>query len=298
MRYVYGDILFAVNLLLDFALLWFIRRYGGFRARTWRLWLAAGAGAGYALLAVFPGWWGAAPVRLLVPVPLVLIAFAPQSLPGIVRAVALMYAGAFLYAGAALALAYCRQLLAAGPALAAPVIWWVPLLGALVGAVLFWYFWQHRNAAPAGPVCAVEISLGEATVTLRGLVDTGNQLRDPLGDLPVAVVECNAVAALLPPGLVAVYAAGHDEDFGRIGETLSGTALAPRARLVPFTSIGRQSGMLLGFRPDVIRIRAPKATCSHTGAVVCLYRGTLSHDRSYQALLHPDLARPLSEVSG
>lgn len=298
MRYVYGDVLFAINLVLDFALLWFIRRYSGLKARTWRLWLAAALGAAYALAAVYPGWWGTAAIRLLIPLPMVLVAFAPLAPPQIVRAVALMYAGAFLYGGAALAMAYCRQLLAAGPGLVTPVAWWMPIVGAMAGGALFWYFWQRRQAAASGPVCGIEISFNGATVTLTGLVDTGNQLRDPLGDRPVVIVECTALAPILPADLVAIYSNGQDEDFGRIGECISGTDLAPRTRLVPFTSIGRQSGMLLGFRPDLIRVHAPGATLSHAGAVVCLYRGLLAHDQEYQALLHPDLVRPPAEATG
>lgn len=296
MRYVYGDVLFAINIVLDFALLWFIRRYGGLHGKTWRLWLAAACGAGYALAAVYPGWWGSAPVRLLVPLPMVLTAFAPLSPPKVVRAVALMYAGAFLYGGAALAIAYCRQLLAAGPGLATPVAWWVPVSGVIAGGALFWYFWQRRQGSVNGPLCAVEITFGGASVALTGLVDTGNQLRDPLGDLPVVIAECGALAALLPGELVAAFAAGLDEDFGRVGECLSGTALAPRARLVPFTSIGRQSGMLLGFRPDSVNVTVQGTMLAHTAAVVCLYRGTLSHDHAYRALLHPDLAQPSAEI--
>lgn len=297
MRYVYGDVLFALNFVFDFALLWFIRRYGGLRAPTWRLWLAAGAGAGYALLTVFPGWWGSAPVRLLAPLPLMLVAFAPLSPAQAVRGLAFWYAGALLFGGAAFAIAYARQVLANGLGLAMPVPWWIPVAGAAAGACLFRYFWQRRQSAAAGPLCEIEIGLNGATVSLVGLVDTGNQLRDPLGDLPVVVAECDALARLLPAGLLAIYRAGQDEDLGRIGECLSGSALAPRLRLIPFTSVGRQSGILLGFRPDLIRVRASGATSAHTDAVVCLYRGTLAHDGTYQALLHPDLALPPADCA-
>jgi len=295
MRYIYGDVLFVLNGIFDFALLWFIRRYAGLRGPAWRLWLAAGAGAGYALLTVFPGWWDSAVVRLLVPLPLLLIAFAPLSPAQAVRGLAFWYVGALLFGGAAFAIAYARQVLANGLGLTVPVPWWVPVAGILAGACLFRCFWQRRQSVAVGPLCEVEIYLYGAAVSLVGLVDTGNQLRDPLGDLPVVVVECDALARLLPAQLFAIYRDGQDEDLGRIGECLSGSALAPRLRVIPFTSVGRQSGLLLGFRPDLIRVRASGTTSAHTDAVVCLYRGTLAHDGTYQALLHPDLALPATD---
>lgn len=292
MRYVYGDVLFLLNVVYDFALLYFIRRYSGLRAPVWRLWLAAAAGAAYALLAVFPGWWGGATVRLLVPLVLLLIAFAPLSPAQAMRGLALWYAGALLFGGASFAIAYVRQVAANSPGLTVPVPWWVPAIGVVAGAFLFRQFWQRRQSAGVGPLCEVEIEFNGTTVSLVGLIDTGNQLRDPLGDLPVVVAECAALARLLPAELIAIYRAGQDEDLGRLGDCLSGSALAPRMRVIPFTSVGRQSGLLLGFRPDLIRVRASGTTCSHTDAVICLYRGTLTHDGSYRALLHPDLALP------
>jgi stage II sporulation protein GA (sporulation sigma-E factor processing peptidase) len=299
MRYVYGDVLFLINLVLDFALLWFIRRYGGWRRPTWRLWLAAAFGAGYALLVVFPGPWAAWPVRLLVALPLLLIAFAPLSLPELARGVTLLYGGAFVYGGAALALTYLRQSLQTGWSLSRPVTWGLVAGGFLLGGFLFWCFWQRRSAAATtGPVCQVAIELSGRQAVLTGLVDTGNQLRDPIGDAPVLVVDYEAVAELLPAELAAVYSEGRDDDLDRIGGCLAGSSFATRVRLVPFTSIGRRNGILIGFRPDAVRVSLDGATLHHALTVVCLYGGRLSGERAYQALLHPDLIRPADRAAG
>jgi len=56
--------------------------------------------------------------------------------------------------------------------------------------------------------------------------------------------------------------------------------------MIPFNSIGKTSGMLIGFRPDQVMVGAKN---SRQDVVIGIYNDKLTPDGRYQALLSPDL---------
>ena len=74
---------------------------------------------------------------------------------------------------------------------------------------------------------------------LRVMIDTGNMLTDPLSGNPVIIVDRDALSEIVPK----------DADTGNI-EALS--SIIGGIRLIPFRSLGCESGILAGFRPDKV----------------------------------------------
>ena len=62
-----------------------------------------------------------------------------------------------------------------------------------------------------------------------------------------------------------------------------------RTRLIPFSSIGKENGMLLGFVPDHAEIRDDCGVRVLEKCVVGIYDRPLSKDKSYSALFNPYL---------
>jgi len=135
----------------------------------------------------------------------------------------------------------------------------------------------------------VIIRFGEKRLAVRALVDTGNQLRDPLTHRPVVVVEYEVLRPLLPPALRRGLEAGEEPDLGRLAQDLKGTPWATRIHLVPFTSIGRAHGVLVCFRPDEVVVVTGGRLVRVKDILVGIYRQRLSPQGNYRALLHPDI---------
>ena len=93
---------------------------------------------------------------------------------------------------------------------------------------------------------------------LMGLVDTGNFLTEPSTGLPVAIGEYEAVKDFFPP--------------------------AAQAKLlpVPYRSIGKEAGMLMGVKVQIQGDKIEKTEC-----ILALYRGKLSEDGDCQLILPP-----------
>ncbi len=187
---------------------------------------------------------------------------------------------------------------------------------------------RERSALASLEVeCRVVVS--GLAAEFSALVDTGNRLRDPLSDSPVVIVEYRAVGAILPPafdpaparrggraagaraararasgvrapedGEAFDPAGGGEEgpsdlddepDLGRLAAALGGSPWSARLRVIPFTSLGRSSGLLVGFRPDEFVVGRRGRAVRRTDVVVCVSPRPLSAEGTYRALVPPEV---------
>jgi len=165
--------------------------------------------------------------------------------------------------------------------------WGFPLALLFWGLVGRWTWASFRRSLVQSvfrfPVC---IWFKDVEVVLEGLVDTGNQLRDPLTKNPVVVVEVSLFLPYLPKEFE--YAVS-EFDLAGLEVCLQGTHWEERLRLIPFSSVGKQNGLMIGFVPDVLVIKTPAGETRTSNTIVGLYTKNLSPDGAYRALLHPDL---------
>lgn len=292
---VYGDLVLLVNAVVDAALLLSAARLAGVRARGGRVALASLLGAAYALgfyLAPSSAAYGF-PGKLGASLAMVAVAFAPVRAAVFVRLVGWLWTAAALVAGMTLAFdmfglgavgAWQSGYWSSGQG---PVPWWALAgsLGAL--ALMASWLWSWRRAGAVETV-EVTVELDGRTASCRGLVDSGNRLRDPLTAAPVIVATAAALADLLPAaGRAGVQRAL--TDWSSLEEVASAAELAGRLRLVPFEAVGTPRGLLVALRADAVRLRAGRRAWRHEGVLVGFAPDPLDPGGAYAALVPPEL---------
>ncbi len=107
-RYVYVDVLFFVNWLMNFLILWATAGFCGARTGVSRLLTLSAAGAGYSVLVeVSRADWLAMPfLKIAVLLLMVVVGLRPQSLASGARYVTCFLTFCFSVAGAAFAVGY------------------------------------------------------------------------------------------------------------------------------------------------------------------------------------------------
>lgn len=297
-RIVWIDVLvlaLVANFLFDYLLLWATAEVSRIPATRGRLALGALLGTVY-FVAYLLAQAGLTPFfRLLRFVPFVLLVSAIMlavAFPGIPRrrlvtAAGYFYLIGFAAAGAGLSAAF---LLGApgSPHMFAGFL--VAVASILTLAELGWgvvqrRLWLHVFQLP------VQIRFGDATRELTALVDTGNRLRDPISGHPVMVVEAGALEGLVPAAITELARRSEGVDLDRLSEALAGTPWSARFRLIPYHSIDREHGILIGFRPDELRVRTGNETVATRHAVVGISRRPLDPEGTYQALIHPEIVQ-------
>ncbi len=278
MTVVYIDVLFLLNLVVDYLLLLASARITGEMISRLRLALGALLGAAYAAVLFLPGCaWLSHPVcRACVAVLMVLTGFGGS--PRLLRLLLVFLGVSAALGGLVLAL----QLLGGGGlTLENGVLYTgfdVRLL--LVTAILCYaalslaFGRAARHGGTRRDLCPARLTLGEKSLGLTVLIDTGNTLTDPVNNRPVMVAEARALSTLLPEGLDPA------DPVGTL-ERLEDEETRRRLRLLPYRAVGVEYGMLLAVRTD----RAVLGKRELEGLLVALSPTPVSDGGGYQALI-------------
>ena len=95
---------------------------------------------------------------------------------------------------------------------------------------------------------------------------------------------------ILPESIKDMYLNNQELDLNIIGKVMEEIGDDMRLRLIPFKSIGNDSGILIGFKPDIIKIYLEdeiKKPADET--IVAIYNDKLTVDQGYSGLLHPEI---------
>ncbi|KUO52475.1 MAG: hypothetical protein APF76_05425 [Desulfitibacter sp. BRH_c19] len=298
---LYLDVLFLVNLTMDFVLIWATARFTGFSTSFKRIILAALTGALYSVTVYFPALhtsFSSLLIKLLFSIVMIYIAFYPLSLRKMMQALAYFYFIVFAAGGAMLATVYLAntdhtiQAVLTGKFSIIEPLGYNWLLAAMVAALVVGRYgtrFIRQNFLKNILYVPVIICIGDQRIALKTLVDTGNQLTDPITSKPVMIAELEALKSIIPEVIYKELEENKDFDINSTITCLSETNLISRLRVIPFNSIGEQKGMLVGIRPDSIIIVHNDKTIKIKDIIVGIYNYRLSSKGIYNGLLHPEL---------
>jgi stage II sporulation protein GA (sporulation sigma-E factor processing peptidase) len=291
-RLVYVDVLFAVNMAVNYIILLATGRLAGRAVKAWRLGLSAASGSLYASLAlVFPlSSAFSLPARIAFGVFMVALAYPGVRGVGFLTVVSAFFLCSALTAGTAYALLQSgvnRALRASLLGGSDPSVhWWMVALSlaALSAFPLIAKIGGYQPGRPL-PLMSMELVVGGQRLDLTALVDTGNNLRDPVSGLPVVVVDWQSLQKVMPGEVYTFFQSTWD----RIPSCLADSPIGRRLRLIPYESLSGKKGVLPGFRPDLLVLMKKGGNKVLRNAIVGVSGERLSPNGLYQALLHPDL---------
>ncbi len=277
MPIIYIDILFILNLWVDFLLLSATARLRRLPVKRWRLLFGAAVGAlGSCLLFLPPlSWWGALLIRVPGTALLAVITFPmPNLRRGVGDTITLTVLCA-VFSGTATMLWYIAA--PNGFLVVNGVVYYdapasLLILFTAVSYVAVCVFDRlTRRKTPQGRGCTLLLRHGGREVACACLYDSGCTLREPFSGKPAVVIDATAVHTVLPP------------DWQRD----SAAATAAGTRFVPFKSLGGD-GLLPAFLPDYMAVVDTNGKrLDITGSYLALGEGVLNGE--YTALIGTDI---------
>lgn len=109
----------------------------------------------------------------------------------------------------------------------------------------------------------IEIFIKEEKINIKALLDTGNELKEPITNLPVIIVEKEALASIDSKRYEKMY--------------------------IPFKAVNGQTNFLYGFKPDKIKINYDDDNFQFKNAIIGICDTKLSEHNEYQGLLSRDI---------
>lgn len=254
---IYVDSLLLLNFIINFLLLTATARITGAPIKRLRTGFGAAIGAVYALMVILPdfGFLGSAAFKLVFAVLMAMAAFGiSKKLP---RYILTMFGVSMAFAGAVMAIEWmfggALELINGIPYLSIGFPALVLITGctyALLGAV----FNRAGEHSGKGELTDIKFELDGRQISATALVDTGNTLRDSVTNLPVAVVDYDILKNLLPKYVSTTLDQRDVSDSLNLFGRLSDIGLGGKLRLIPYSAVGTDRGMLLALRCDRITV--------------------------------------------
>ena len=283
---VYGDVLLFLNFVLDYFLLWATGRFMRLRINYGRIAVASAVGGLYGLGLVFFQFsvLYSLPATVLVSLLLLFIAFPIRNLLFLIKTAGVLYIIGFAMAGAALG----GQAVISGWEESGLVKAGVLVFSLGIAVMVAHWGMKHfrRNWRKENFKAELEIVVNDRCCRVTALIDTGNDLSDPLSGQPAVIVEASALSGIFPLGLYSDIQHYSAQSPAYVMERCQSSFWRRRLRLLPFHSIGNTSGMLLGFKPDRLLIDNGERI-ETAEVVICFSAQKIGNSLGCRAIVNP-----------
>ena len=276
---VYLDLIFIENVLMNYIILFATGFIQKMQMKQLRLILSSAFGGVYAIISylnIIPIYSNIF-MKILLSIIMIYIAFNPPNVKKLCKTILLFYLTSFVMGGCALALLYMisPESIAFKDGGTYPMK--ITIVAGLVGFCIIQIAFQinKRQLKKKDMICNLEISINKQKSEVKAYLDSGNTLKDPISKKPVIVVEKDKIKNFSNIDLEKLI--GGDEPNT---EKL-------KLKIIPFNSIGKQNGMLIGVKPDFVKIEYEDKEEYIYDVVIGMYDKKINKD--YHALIGLEL---------
>ena len=243
-------------------------------------------------------------MKVILSMVMIQIAFSSNTVKKLLKQLVIFYLISFAFGGCAFALLYFLRpenvLIRNGVYIGTYPIK-IVILGGIVGAILVYISLKlvkmKIKISKKDMIYKIKIFIEEKNIELKALLDTGNLLKDPINKVPVIVAEkdkfTNFISKEVLDNLEQILGGDKNNLLENIGEEY-----VKRIRIIPFSSIGKQNGLMLGIKIDKVIIKSieeNEETIVKKNVIVALSEQKLDRNRQYNALIGLDLIDEGSE---
>lgn len=128
-------------------------------------------------------------------------------------------------------------------------------------------------------ICDLEIFYDGKNKKIKTMLDTGNLLKEPISGADVIIVEKGSLQDIVSK-----------EILSNISKILKGEWIEDaevhsyKFKLIPFSSLGNDNGLLIGFKPDYVKIYSEEEVM-RDDVLIGIYDGRLSKTNMYTSLI-------------
>ena len=292
---IYIDIVLIENLIMNYIILFTTAVVLKIKVNHIRLILASLLGAGYSIIAYMGiiKVYSSIILKIILSVLIIYIAFNPQNIKKMCKDLLLFYLVSFVFGGAAFALIYIIKpqniLMKNGLFLGTYTLKTV-MLGAIVAfCIIIGAFAIIKNKISKKDMfCEIEILINQKKIRTKAMIDTGNMLKEPITNVPVIVVEHILLYSCMPKEILNNLKEIMGGDFKNIPCDIQEKYIS-KLKLIPFSSLGKQNGMLIGIRPEYVKVITDEQEKINKNVIIGIYEKSLTKKGEYQALIGIEL---------
>lgn len=292
---IYIDIIFLENLIMNSIILYATSIILKIKPKTIRVILSSIIGSIYAILTYVTEIeiYTSVILKAVLAIIMIYVAFNPQNVKKMWKQVAIFYLTSFVFGGVTLYLIYYikpQDVLVKNGVFVGEYILKVIMLGAIVAFIVIKISLKiiKTKITSKDMYCKIKIKLYGKLIETKAMIDTGNLAKEPITNTPVIIIESTLLEDILPRQILNNLEKILCGDLSQISEELQ-EKYVTKLRCIPFSSLGKQNGMLLGIRADEIEVETEEEKKISSNVILALYDKSLTRRGEYRALIGIDL---------
>ena len=220
---------------------------------------------------------------------IVYIAFNPQTVKKMCKQVLIFYLTSFVFGVVALYLIYFlkpQEIFIKNGVYVGKYVLKVIFLGAIIAFIIVKISFKliKTKINSKDMYCKIKVFIDEKVIQTIAMINKGKLAKEPITNRPVVIIENNLLEEVLPK-----------EICNNVENILSGNLdgvpekYIPRLRCIPFSSLGKQNGMLLGIKADGIEVDFEEEKKCSKDVIIGVYDKSLTKKGEYRALIGLEL---------
>jgi len=292
---IYIDVVLIENLIMNSIILIATGLIFKEKIKTGRILCASLVGAIYSVISYMSVLeiYSSILLKIILSVVIVYIAFNPQNMKKMWKHLLLFYLTSFVFGGVAFALIYVVKpqniLMRNGLFLGTYPLKTITLGAIIAFIVIMTAFTVVKSKITKKDMyCEIEIQINGKKIETIAMLDTGNLLKEPITNTPVVVVEHTLLYECIPKAILNHLDELLGGEFDNIPEEIRNTYIS-KLKFIPFSSLGKENGMLLGIKAEFINIKNIDRESKKKDIIVGIYNKSLTKRGEYRALMGIEL---------
>ena len=286
---IYLDVIFLENIVINYIMLYVTGIISKAQIKQKRIFLGALIGAIYSIiyylfrLKIYSSFI----IKIILSIVIIYVAFNSSNLKELLKKVLLFYLSSFVFGGAAIAIIYMvnsQNITIQNGVLVGSYTLRTVLIGIVVAYFTIILAFKIIKISKKDLICEIVVTLNNKEINSKALIDTGNLLKEPITNLPVIVMEHTLLYDILPKEILNNVEKILGGDFSKIPENIK-EEYSAKLKVIPFSSLGKQNGMLLGIKAENLIINLKEETRKIDKVVIGIYNKSLTKNGEYKSLL-------------
>ena len=292
---IYIDIIFIENIIMNAIILYATSIILKQKVKIIRLVISSTIGSIYSILMYITKFtiYSSIISKFILSIVMIYIAFKPQNSKKMFKQIIIFYLTSFVFGGVALNLIYFlkpENINIRNGLFTGEYVLKVIMLGAIMAFVIIKISIKiiKTKFNAKDMYCYIKLKINEKQIETKAMIDTGNLVKEPITNTPVVIVEESLLEGIIPKEILKNLENILCGNLENLPQDIQDKYL-PRLRCIPFSSLGKENGMLVGIKISEIVVKSEDEEKKTPNIIIGIYGRSLTKNGEYRALVGVDL---------
>lgn len=288
---VYVDVIFLENIIINYIILYVTGIISKTNIKQLKILLGSIIGATYAIIYYILNLkiYSSFIIKIVLSIIIIYVSFNPKKFKILFKQVILFYLISFVFAGATIGIIYMvnfQNITIQNGVLVGNYTIRTILIGIIIAYFLVMIGEKiiKTKFSKKDMICDIEVNFENKKIKTKALIDTGNMLKEPITNTSVIVLEYTLLYDIIPKQILDNLENILGGDLSKIPKDLQ-TEYISKFRVIPFSSLGKQNGILLGVKGENLIVNINEEMKKIDKVIIGIYNKPLTKNGEYKGLL-------------